>query len=274
MHFSGPCPRRHCPLAVDEPVEGPAGARHRVRGVQQAGVVMQHEDDSIEGKHHLGRVDLFDETVFYTAYQDGRPVKAFEVSPADLAAAFAGLPLATGLLPRDCLFYARQAGEERFAIFLQATTRTVRLSALGQKAEYIIPLPPLVFVGRGGRYAVHAVKQYPRPDARAAEGSGAGEGLFRAPLPNVYGEDGRICQGSVKFPACSARTIHQAADLFFDSEFNLDLAGAKSQKYGASVVELWKELHAAGKKGGQYPLSDLVPARYTLADLVTGGRDG
>lgn len=204
----------------------------------------------------LGRVDLFEETLFYTRFDQGKPAAAFEVNPADLVAAFSGVPLATGLLPRDCLFYSRSGQHERIAVYLPAKVHTLAVAVLGKRDEFKIPLPPLVFVGHGTDYWIHAVKQYPGPD----------EGLFLAPLPNVH-NDGHICAGSVKFPRCSAKTIHQAAADFFSSDFNLDLSAGKSKKKTA-LLELWEGLR--GKD--DYPLGDLVPSRITLAELAGGAR--
>lgn len=212
---------------------------------------------STDGQYQrlLGRVDLFEETLFYTKFKDGRPATAFEVSPADLVAAFSGVPLATGLLPKNCLFYARSGQEERLAVYLPAAVRTLAVAVMQQRTEYKIPLPPLVFLGQGLSYWVHAVKQYPGPD----------EGLFLAPLPNVH-NDGRICAGSVKFPPCSAATIYKAVEAFFGSDFNLDLAAGKSKKK-TNLMEMLEGLQ--GKDN--YPLGDLVPSRIALADLVKGG---
>lgn len=215
---------------------------------------------STDGQYQrlLGRVDLFEETLFYTKFDAGRPAAAFEVSPADLATAFSGVPLATGLLPKNCLFYARSGQGERLAVYLPASVRTMAVAVMQKRTEFKIPLPPLVFVGQGASYWIHAVKQYPGPD----------EGLFLAPLPNVH-NDGLICAGSVKFPGCSSATIYKAADAFFASDFNLDLAAGKSKKK-TNLLELWEGLQ--GKDN--YPVGDLVPSRISLADLVKGGDRG
>lgn len=207
-------------------------------------------------QHLHARLDLFDETIFYTRYDDGKPVSCFEVAPLDLVAAFSGLPMATGLLPRNCLFYGKSGSDERVAIYLPPAVRTLAVAGGGKKkASYTIPLPPLIFVGHGRSYAVHAVKQYPGPD----------EGLFLAPLPNVHA-GGLICQGSVEFPRATPATIHAAADLFLSSDFNHDLSNNKSQKYAGSLFRAWKEL--AGKD--TYPLADLVASRFKLSEVIDG----
>ncbi len=52
----------------------------------------------------LARLDLFNEAIVLTRYEEGVERSCFEVGPDELAAAFAGLPIGTGLLPRECLF--------------------------------------------------------------------------------------------------------------------------------------------------------------------------
>jgi len=204
----------------------------------------------------LAIIHIFDEAIHYTRLENGKAVAGHQVDPADLASAMAGVPITSGLLPRDCLFYARHSDREWIGIYLPPVVRTLRVSAGKRPRIYKVPTPPLVFLGYARNYAVLAVKQRPGVDDR----------LYQAPFPNVN-TGGPICRGNVAFPECTARTIHQAAALFFESQFNDHLADGKS-KSRESVLGLWHELHKAGAE--EYPLDDLMATRATLKDLIGG----
>lgn len=210
----------------------------------------------------VARIDILDETIFYTRYDgEGREVTSHELDPAVLATAFAGLPLSTGLLPNGCLFYSRHEGQERLAIYLPPRVRPLRVQAGGERRRLDVPLPGLVFWGTGQRYAVAAAKQWP---------GAPGERLFYAPLPNVY-PGGRICTGSVEFPTCAAQTIATAAKTFLESDFSSHLAGGKSSRHGDDILLLWQELADAGAE--EYPLDDLRCERWTIGQVADGGPD-
>lgn len=195
----------------------------------------------------VARVDIFDEAIVYTRFgQDGEARGSHQVSPADLAAALSGVPVATGLLPQGTLWYARHGDGVRMGLYLAPRVHKLAVQASGSHRRWLnVPLPPLVFVGNGASYSVHAVKQWP----------GATERLYQAPLPNVF-LGGRICPGDVEFPACSPATIRKAADTFLASDFNTHLVQARSRAHGENVLELWQELHKA--HATEYPLEDLV----------------
>ncbi len=199
------------------------------------------------------RLDLFEQSIVLTRYKSGAPLSVYEISPDALAVAFSGLPVMTGLLPQDCLFYAGASSVVRLGIYLPPGTHT--LTVAGEPDKWSVPLPGLVFVGNGGQYRVFAVKQRP---AEAAER------LFYAPLPNVY-QDGKICAGSVSFPACSTATIHTAAKLFLGSGFNRDLSAGKCRAHNDNVLELLKELSLENRD--VFPANQLVKTELKLEDL-------
>jgi PRTRC genetic system protein B len=233
-------------------------------GLAQAGVAC-----GAEVQHLQVRLDLYNESIVLTQYHQGRPLQSFEVDPTDLAAAFGGLAFSSGLLPPDCLAYARVGGQERLVVYRppQRATLTVTRKAAPPgdqtQSQYTIPLPGLVFRGHGAEYAVFAVRE--RPAALTAP-------LYHAPFPNVY-PDGRICQGTATFPAARAATIHAAARVFLGgSRFNRDLSQGKSGQYPQDVTRLWADLDQAGAT--EFPLADLQPTRQTLADLVDNHQGG
>ncbi len=202
----------------------------------------------------LMRLDLYPEAILRTTYADGQVVSYDEVSPADVAGALAGLDVGTGVLPPNVLFY-RQGSAERVAVYLPAQVRAVRLD--GDPGPLTIPWPPLVFVGQGMVYQVFALNTGDWPQATTP--------LCHAPSPNVYTK-GDVCQGTVKFPRCSLATVHEAAGLFFSSQFNRDLSVGRTSRKHKNVVHLWRELDEA--KADAYPLDDLVPTGATLEDLL------
>jgi len=199
----------------------------------------------------VARLDLFSEAIVMTRYGNKGAVSCFEVSAEALATAFSGVLVGTGLLPRECLFYARAGNEERLAIYVPPEQWTL----VTTEDAFDVPLPPLIWSGCGRKYHVWAVKQRP----------GERERLFHAPFPHVF-PDGRVCVGNVKFPVCSARTIHQALALFLKSEFNGHLASGKSESYEDNVLMLWDEIH----DGSAFPLDELVKTQRVLDDVIKG----
>lgn len=162
----------------------------------------------------LARVDLYSESVVMTRYAlDGEAATAYELDPRDLAAAFAGQPVTTGLLPG------------------------------------------FVFAGVGDRWLIWAVKAYPGAES---------ERLFHAPLPNVF-NDGHICMGNVAFPPRSVQTIREAAQLFFASEFNSDLAAGKVT--ATKPLRAWLAEIAGAE---EFPLDALLPTPQVIGEVMTG----
>ncbi len=193
------------------------------------------------------RLDLYDEAVVLTRYEGPDRSTSYPVAVDDLVAAFSRVPVSSGLLPPNCLFWGRENGETRMAIHVPG--RRWRLQTA--ERNYDIPLPPLVFAGAGEQYRVLAVKS--RPQAMPLE-------LYHCPTPNVH-PDGIICQGSAPFPACASHTIERALSLFLEgSLFNGDLAAGKCRRFPDDVRKLWRRLEAAKR----FPSRELVLARVHL----------
>jgi PRTRC genetic system protein B len=205
------------------------------------------------------RLDFYNTAVLMSRWEDDGRVTAYPVSIHDVVAACADRPLSSGLLPPNVLFWKRQAGDASLAVYVPARRWRARLDGGGNAdpIEYHLPLPPFVFVGDGAVYRIFAVK---------GRSSDERERLYRAPCPNVH-NGGAICQGNAPFPACSPQTIQAALTLFMEgSLFNGDLSRLKCRAYPDDVRRLWAELD--GRK--RFPLSELLPTRITLADLLRG----
>jgi hypothetical protein len=193
------------------------------------------------------RLDLYEEAVVLTRYEGSDRCASFPVAVDDLVAAFSRVPVSSGLLPPNCLFWGRANGETRMAIYVPGRRWPL------QTAERIfhIPLPPLVFLGAGVQYRVYAVKRWPQ--AMPIE-------LYHCPTPNVH-PNGVICQGSAPFPACASHTIEKALSLFLEgSLFNGDLAAGKCRSYPEDVRHLWRQLEGARR----FPVRELVEAHAGL----------
>jgi hypothetical protein len=120
-------------------------------------------------------------------------------------------------LPGGALFYTEIRSRVRIGVWLPPAVRSITFASGRRPQAWRVPLPGCVFVGEGVRYSIYAAVNRPTQESSP---------LCLMPLPNVHG-NGSICAGSVQFPVCSAETIHAAAALFFESEFNHDLAGGK-----------------------------------------------
>lgn len=194
------------------------------------------------------RLDMYEEAVILTRYEGPDRRTSYPVAIDDLVAAFSRVPLSSGLLPPNCLFWGCENGQTRIAIYVPG--RRWRL----QTAERVfhIPLPPLVFAGAGEQYSIFAVKRRPRQMPFE---------LYHCPTPNVH-PNGIICQGSAPFPACASDTIEEALSLFLEgSLFNGDLAENRCRSHPEDVRRLWARLEEVRR----FPTSELVKARAEWA---------
>lgn len=209
----------------------------------------------------LATIHVFDEAIHYTRYDAAGQIElAHQISPGDLVAALSGIPIATGPLPKECLFYSRSGGDERIGVYIPPAVRRLAIAGEKRRKFYQVPCPGLVFVGEGLSYSVYAVKQRPGLDDR----------LYRAPFPNVSVEDsGGICRGTAEFPQCSTTTIHDAVKAFLESNFNNHWTTGKSNA-DRDVLDIWKELDDAGAE--EYPLDDLKATRMLFRDIAGGAR--
>ncbi|MBN2389915.1 MAG: hypothetical protein JXR84_04285 [Anaerolineae bacterium] len=200
------------------------------------------------------RLDVYEEALVLTKFEMGAATACYEVAPGDVATAFSGEELLTGVLPEGCLWYRQ--GAEQIGLYLAPQVWRVQLT---QGVLLRTPLPGMVFVGCGSRYRLFAVKQRP---------SNGTERLFRAPVPNVF-DNGEICKGTVPFKTSSVQTIREMMRLFFeDSVFNNHLAVGKiggEKRHLDDVRELWKDLSQA--EATEFPTDELIKTVLRLEDL-------
>lgn len=181
-----------------------------------------------EAYDRLPRVQLTftDETPWLTRFDPrGQPTATYPVSLTAVANAFKGVPARTGLLPPEVLFWESQGRGERLAVWLPPARHSLRFQ-LKRVETLVVPLPGFVLVGQNSAYSIYAALERPNSPQTV---------LYRAPLPNVH-DNGLICNGTVQFPVCTAQTIHRAAVLFFESDFNHDLAVPR-------LIALLRRLH-------------------------------
>jgi PRTRC genetic system protein B len=216
----------------------------------------------VDGEHQarLARLDVFEESLVLTRYRrDGQPAICYEVDPGDLASAFSGVPINTGLLPPYCLWYARAGGETAVGIYVAPRKAELTVAAGNSRHTYRVPLPGLIFCGLGTAYRVYAVRDL-RVEATTQ--------LYHAPFPNVY-PNGNVCPGTVQFPPCDGDAIWTAFGLFLRSEFNHDLRQGKSLRHPEDVTALWAEFDGRPR----YPRKDLLPWRFKRLEDLVEGRD-
>jgi len=195
--------------------------------------------------------------VILTRYEGHDRRTSYPVAVDDLVAAFSHVPVTSGFLPENCLFWGRENGQTRIAIYVPGRRWRMQVDSAnrGEARTYHIPMPPLVFVGSGNAYQIYAVKRRPRDEH---------EQLYHAPCPNVH-QYGGICWGNTPFPVCSSETIEATLTLFIEgSYFNGDLSRGKCCRYPNDVRQLWAELEGKNR----FPLSELVSCRRVLRDLL------
>jgi len=200
----------------------------------------------------LVRLDFFPQTVLLTRFGESYSQTCYPVAVEDVAEVFTDVRLATGLLPRETLFWQRQGDTTTLAIFVPARRWQVQWQG---EQTYQLPLPPCIFIGRGRNYCVYAVRSRPR---------GPHTPLWHFPSPNVN-EHGVICLGNAPFPTCATDTIYSALHLFLEgSAFNNHLVKNRNATFPEDVRQLWELLN--GQK--RFLSHHLSPLNATLGHLM------
>ena len=207
-----------------------------------------------EYQKRLAKIDLFDEAVYLTRFQEnGRPGSCREISPVDLAAAFANQDIVSPILPPNTILWTRKDGVDRFVIYLPPAVPTLIAADTSERQPLAVPIPGLIWIAAGSTHKCYAVKQRP---------TRLTERLFMAPLANVNGDQGRVCWGNVRPGKDPVKAITQ----FFEADFSGHWANECSKKYPDNVIDHWRELSQA--EAADYPLDDLVKTKMKLGDVL------
>ncbi|MBY0373751.1 MAG: PRTRC system protein B [Bryobacteraceae bacterium] len=119
------------------------------------------------------------------------------------------------------------------------------------------PQPALVWRVRGLDLSVRALAENTRPEA--------GSKLYVAPYFNTDGEDGSVCQGSMRSPEqTGVDAIPLWEHAFFQSEFTHQTGIRKLTSHPGGFHGLWRSL--AGKS--RFPARFLTPANETLLEFA------
>ncbi|MBX9600052.1 MAG: PRTRC system protein B [Bryobacteraceae bacterium] len=130
----------------------------------------------------------------------------------------------------------------------------------GELSGKRFPQPALVWRIQGSDLSVRALAQNARPEA--------GRKLYVAPYFNTDGENGSVCQGSMRSPdeaGVGAMPLWEQA--FFQSAFTHQSGSRKLTSHPGGFHGLWRSL--AGKS--RFPAKFLVPANETLLEFARRG---
>lgn len=204
----------------------------------------------------LVQLTFYPDTILCTRY-DAQGHTTYPVAPQDVAEAVGEVTFSTGWLPPRTLFVERQRGVTTVAIHIPRGRHPVHVETKAGAFQWNIPMPDLMFIGRGRAYFVFAAKGVPAPDVP----------LYHAPCSNVY-ENGSICPGNTPFPEAAPDTMQHAFDLFMHaSVFNLHLAQNRvTGKAKTNVLTLWQTL--AARPRSRFPLRCLRLLSTTPAGVL------
>ncbi len=195
--------------------------------------------------------------------RDGDAVVEYPVDPAQIAVALAAkVTFDTGLLVADTLL-VRQDGLKKLVVEYRAPSKT-GLFLDGSETALRVPLPPLLMIrttveDKNPQYQVYAVKE--RPTTLDIP-------LFYAPVPNVF-HSGSICWGSVRRvtdASLQGNSLSEDWATLLGSSFGSHSVNGKSKSHPADIRQ--KLIALDQRKARVYPLSDLLPVKRTLAQVL------
>lgn len=190
------------------------------------------------------RLDFYQESVVMYLL-DEATITTRMVSARDVALALLSeVPLSSGLLPRETLWWRQGKPGAEVALWRPARVwpLALQLEAFKPPRRFRLPMPGLIFICSPGKAPrVYAAKKRPQTLT---------DTIYHAPLFNVF-SDGRTCAGSHHFP----ESITEIPESFMVSFFTRDAQWhGRSKKHPDNLLRLWEELD--GRK--RYPLGDLV----------------
>jgi hypothetical protein len=182
----------------------------------------------------------------------------YPVDPTQIAKALASKAVfSTGLLSRNTLYVGESGVRRRVIEYRPAQITGIWLEGVDNPLR--VPLPPLVMArstnGTNIEYQIFAVR------GRPASGRVK---LYYAPLPHVRGG---VCWGSVARPgdeSLSGVTLKEDWRNFLGSRFGNHSVDEKSKSRRKDIRQKYYDLIGQAI----YPLDDLIPAKWTLSDLM------
>jgi PRTRC genetic system protein B len=178
------------------------------------------------------------------------------VTVRDVQAAFGGSDVDTGWVGPGVIRCGYCAEGDWFVYAAPKQKLSIQVvMSNGNTKKLVLPIPLTVMVGVGMQYYLWAVPYNFSPDS----------GLCHAPFPNIH-SNGAICWGQNTPPKAHHRHAEAAWYLFFESQFNGDLANGKSEKFEDDVRRMLAQV--ARKKLEEYPEKDLVRANHSLRTVL------
>jgi len=172
-----------------------------------------------------------------------------------LALALAGIPMSTGLLPPNALFYTMVGATNFTGVYVPPAVHALRTP----ERIYHVPLPGMVFAGHGRTYELYALADDGWPTGSAA--------LHYPPLPNIF-NNGAVCQGEMAFPECTPGNIWAVWEQYvIGSYFTGHIATGRTKSTG-SIFDVWAKLES--EQVNQFPREELVVVKpaTTLGQLA------
>ena len=175
------------------------------------------------------------------------------VTVNDVQAAFSGKDVDTGWIAPGVVRCGYCSKGDWFVYVADQQVIPLQVLLAGDQGlkKIKVPIPATVMIGVGMQYSLFALAHPYTPDTR----------LFRAPFPNIH-DDGSICWGQNTPPKAHHRNARAAWQLFFESQFNGDLANGKSEKYGSDVRRML--VYVSRNKFDHWPAADLIETRGSL----------
>lgn len=195
--------------------------------------------------------------------REGDMISEYPIDPAQAAVALAAkVTFNTGLLTGDTIYIHMEGVTKTIVEYRNPQMTGIFLD--GSDAPLRVPLPGLLMIRKTANdlapsHAVFAVKK--RPLALDID-------LFHAPLPNVF-SSASVCWGTVQRVSDEALTgasLAQDWHQLLGSPFGDHACSGKSKSYPSDIRQKLIELEA--KQARRYPISDLLPARQTLAQVL------
>lgn len=182
------------------------------------------------------------------------------VTVDSLALALAGIPMSSGVLPRNTLFYTTVGADVRLGVYAPPAIHSVQTPS----QQYLIPLPGLILAGYKTTWELYAVAS----NGDFVEWPDAQTRLYYPPMPNVF-NNATICQGDMSFPDCTTDNIWQVfRELVMGSYFTGHIVNGRCVSAPQNIFDLWQRLDQ-DTNALSFPNSELVPMKdMTLGDLA------